>query len=320
MAGNRTPDKPPLEISPLATLREPRAASSRRFRAPPLSGRPPLGIDDEKTVPYLFSVRNMFSFGFWAIYPLWACTSRMGYKDGMPRKGFPFREYLGPSIALVASAAWFAAQQFLQFEPWWQKVPWGLITLGLIIFIAGNLYADLWNKDSQLRRWWRSKRCNFTIVAVSTNHTWDDAQRQGTERIEIWCLIRFLKRIDNPLLAVRVTSPLEIAEERRTTTLVINERLGEVLKDSEKRIILGTVGISRPVSHADQETARNQGRTLTPQPSKWGDNGSMIPGSKNLIEVSIDDHSYKIFAQIIAENREDMQRVFLLTEDEKTAL
>jgi len=46
----------------------------------------------------------------------------------------------------------------------------------------------------------------------------------------------------------------------------------------------------------------------------------MIPGSKNLIEVSIDDHSYKIFAQIIAENREDMQRVFLLTEDEKTAL
>lgn len=91
----------------------------------------------------------------------------------MQRYSFPIIKYLVPGALLLISGAWFAAQQHFQSQKWWADVPWGQISLLLVAFIIGTLYADICNKTSQLRRWWsyRNRICEFDVFSRAKNDT-----------------------------------------------------------------------------------------------------------------------------------------------------
>jgi hypothetical protein len=247
----------------------------------------------------------------------------------MQRKRFPFREYLwAPGVISSFGIAWFAAQQWLQAQPWWVAVPWPWIIFGLFFFLAGTLHADLWNKNSQLRRWWRDRHCVFEVMAVSTNHTWNDASRYNTERVEIWCSLKFIRPQKKAALTVRVTSPL--GSHNPQTNLIINKSLGDIPKDFQQRVVLGNISISSPLPPEEIERRKSSGQHLGARHNVWGEamglpdiaqgQTTMIPGSKNLIEISVGRQTYSIFATLLNETREDQTRIFFLTEDDETPL
>ena len=227
---------------------------------------------------------------------------------------FPYFQYLPLPLLTIA---WFAAQQWLQLQTWWVTVPWFYITGGVALFLAGMLWADLSNPGSRLLRWWRTQRCVFEVTAISTNHTWDDARREETERIEIWCLLRFLQNLDDPLLTIRAIGPLEVPAARQKTSVVLQERLGEVVKDATKRFSIGAVGVSRAVSQEDHAKAREEGRSMTPHPTRWASGSSIIPSSKNRVEITINNgHPFCSFVAFIDHSDDRLGRVLIIREDE----
>lgn len=196
------------------------------------------------------------------------------------------------------------------------------------MFLLGTLHADLWNKNSQLKRWWRDLCRIFDVSAVSTRHIWDDSARYNTERVEIWCSIKFLKATRGSKLTVRVTSPLGTANPQ--THLVINKSLGDVDRDFEYRFVIGSISIQGPLPQEEIERRTSNGMHLGARHDVWGDAPgtpdiaagqiTMIPGSKNLIEINIGRQTYRVFATLLNTQRVDQSRVFILTENDEIPL
>lgn len=87
---------------------------------------------------------------------------------------FPRAKYALPVLASVTpkGVAMWAAEQAASQEAWWGQVPWGWLSLIGLAWFSGTLYADIWNRDSQLRDWikWKLRIGEFSSPRI--RHDW----------------------------------------------------------------------------------------------------------------------------------------------------
>lgn len=226
------------------------------------------------------------------------------------RHPFPTWKYLAPGAPGVAAFGFFACEQFFQQRSWWPDVPWLAFFVAAAVFIAGAAYADLLNPRSSLREWWRDWRRPAEINAVYPDHTWDDANRQGTERVDIWAVLRLERCLPGGVIRVRAGI---LKDWEKNCRVVASKPLDGVAAQQEVRMRLGSVAIGG---------ARH---------SLWGEElGSKdLPPSKSSIlrgdskiEISIENgkgrqiQTYAIFVRRNDPARVDTAHICLLTEDE----
>lgn len=206
-------------------------------------------------------------------------------------------------------------------------MPWLTLLAAALAFWAWAIYGDVVNHNSDLRTWWRQRRRVFEVVAVPVVHTWDYRSPRDTERVEIRCILRFFQEALNPILNVRVTSPLGIQAAPARTRLIINRQLGQIVpQDAEYNILLGSIAITRPMPKEEREQLKLAGLETSARHNVWGETlgavdiaqgqTTMIPGSRNLIEISIGSHTYRILIQLIQQDLESLRHVCVITEDE----
>jgi hypothetical protein len=216
---------------------------------------------------------------------------------------FPLGNTVTPLGIVAAIVARFAGE-WITVADWWQNLPWVSIALLLAGVMIGQTWADLANLNSQLRRWWSYRARSFEITAIGRNRT-DVADN---ESIEIFCVLKFVRNLSNPLLTVRVVQLL--ARDQRRITVVHQERLGEVVKDKSLRLRLGTVSKALPGAKAAYHSI--WGSELPTAELKHGQL-SIVGGNKEIIEISVNRQVYKIYAEPIMNL--DL-RVILLAEDD----
>tara|TARA_R110000787_G_scaffold36855_6_gene93826 strand:- start:768 stop:1517 length:750 start_codon:yes stop_codon:yes gene_type:complete len=143
------------------------------------------------------------------------------------------------------------------------------------------------------------------------------AKRQSHDepkRIEIVCCIQFRRRIPDPLLCVRVTSPTNI--KKAETKVVIQRRLGEVTPGKEEQIVLASLMMPYPgwkPRHSTWGEELNDG-TLRPTDVPFGKGGDSV------VEIFVERQVYRVFVRTPKANVEADREIFLLTEDEVPSL
>jgi hypothetical protein len=216
---------------------------------------------------------------------------------------FPYLNLATPAGIVAAIFGKFIVE-WMSLSQWWQKLPWAAIVLLLMGVGIGQTWADLTNGNSQLLRWWRYRWRLFEIVSIGRDRT-DVA---GHESLELFCILKFVRNLANPLLTVRVVQSL--AQGRPRTTVVHQERLGEIVKDKNLRLRIGTVSKplpgTRPVYHSIW------GSELPTEKLKHGQL-PIVSGNREIIEISINRTLYKIYAEPIMVHD---YRVILIPEDD----
>lgn len=98
----------------------------------------------------------------------------------MARKvSFPWKEYAwAPGVGLALMSIWFAFQQWGQGQKWWNELPWLMTIGGIAIFVLGTVHADLWNENSQLRRWWADRQKVFDVTFHAASEVRDGIELQ----------------------------------------------------------------------------------------------------------------------------------------------
>ncbi|ABA04540.1 hypothetical protein Nwi_1279 [Nitrobacter winogradskyi Nb-255] len=183
----------------------------------------------------------------------------------MRKSQFPFREYLPvPGLILLFGAAWFCSQQWLQFRPWWVDVPWIAILATIAAFGLGTFYADLYNDNSQLRRWWADRRRVFNVVF----HPASDV-KDGYEVQTPYFSVRFIGPVTGHSLELVLYEHLQWSFNKPAQLLL---RV-DAVKFSEGEHVRVPIATIAQAAHG---------------PHFWGDgtaNKSPIPGTGNLVEV-----------------------------------
>ena len=179
----------------------------------------------------------------------------------------------------------------------------------LVGIFAGLLINDVLNSRSWLRHNWRVWRRLFDVETTHAGH-----HQSSPEHIELVCLLRFRKTVKDAQLTVSIVTPSPTREDERR---ISHSEVIDVIKDSRKRLMLGSIAITRAGdSHACHsvwgegvgETNLNLGRP------------SIIGLSRVVIEVKVNHQIYRIYAHILDPNREESSRVYLLSEDQFPAL
>ena len=232
---------------------------------------------------------------------------------------FPRLEFLiGPTGAVAPQATKYLMEQHFQQSDFWKDLPFGWVSLLFLSFWLGTVVKELRDPKSWIRHNILEFRKVFDVESVSTTHKWDDADRWGTERVEVWCSIKFLKDLDDPSLTLRVTSWL--GSQSATTHLIFNESMGQIKRDQVKRIVLGSLA----VTNATPPERRSE--SIGARHSIWGpvigtptlhEGQVTIASGRSMIDLTIASQSYRVFADVLDHSREDSRRIYLVTEDSK---
>jgi hypothetical protein len=160
----------------------------------------------------------------------------------------------------------------------------------------------MFNQKSKLRRWLWQWFDNFEITALFARH-----EMESPERVEIWCIIRTLRYLRRPLFTIKVT-PLHQGLESQ---IIRQERLGELAKDTEMRLVIGSIMIPSP--------------GWTPRHSVWGEQYGVVkhnPGlrtmvgkSRNLIEITLGNDKQSFYLEL-RESDNKAASVVLMREEE----
>ena len=179
----------------------------------------------------------------------------------------------------------------------------------LIGIIIGSLINDVLNPRSWLRQNWRLWRSLFDVVTVHAGHC-----QSPPEHIELICLIKFRKTLENALFTVRVITPYPTRED--DIKITHSESL-DLVKNSLKNIRLGSLAITnRGDSYACHSV---WGGKIGGKDLEQGQH-SIIGQSRVIIEVSVNHQTYRIYAHILDSNRKESASVYLLTQDQFPSL
>jgi hypothetical protein len=216
------------------------------------------------------------------------------------QKSLPFKEYLpAPGLASLVGATWFASQQWLQFQTWWAHVPWLVIIVACLAFTAGTFYADLWNENSQLRRWWGDRRRVFEVIFHPASEV-----RDGVDLNTPYFALKFLGPIRDYAIELMLYEHIQFSIIRTPILL--------------RRI--------EPANYSEGEQLKVP-IAIIPRagggPAFWGDGAqkkSITTGSGNLVEIRAVKNSrvkqrYSVFISCGEFRAETANQFFYLQED-----
>ncbi len=129
------------------------------------------------------------------------------------------------------------------------------------------------------------------------------------ERVDIYCFLKFRKDIRDQLLTVRVILTLSFKDDE--ARVVYQERIS-VAAGTEKRLRIGSISIARP---GDPYARHDLWGAEIGEKDVRDANLMMCPYSRNIVEISLPGQTYRVFAQLLNESREEQRRVYLLPEE-----
>lgn len=206
---------------------------------------------------------------------------------------------------MIATVVLNSTVEGLSLQGWWTDVPFLHIAVSIAIFWMGMTVADIWNRKSQLRLWWREFVRPYDVFGIGRNRI----DYEDNEILELFCSLRFKKNLINPLLTVRIHQLR--AQDRIETRIVHEQRLGEVQKDKVMRLRLGSVCKALPGATAAFHSIWGSD---APSSSLREGQLSIMGGNQEVIEVSVNNHPFVILAEPIMNH--DF-RVMLHAEDDR---
>jgi len=219
---------------------------------------------------------------------------------------WPTIRILGLFVPAPAILAWSFIKEDMAASPWWQHLPFRWMALTTLAYAVGSLLSEFANPTSDTANIWRQWRKVFEMLSASATYQTD----QDAERIAIVCQLKFIREVKNSQLTVRVVTGLP---GRPSLRQIICQEAITAPKDSTKRLVVGSL----PITRAGAPFARHA--VWGPQlPGRDIASGqiTMIPGARNIIEVSVGPQVYRIYVQALDTSREDSTHLYLLREDE----
>lgn len=143
--------------------------------------------------------------------------------------------YAIPGFSTLLLLLVWQGEQFLSqlFGESWPQIPWGLLLLLTAAVLVGMAYADFCMPTSDLRRWLRDEarlfEVNHTVLAHKSS--------EGNACYQVECSLRFTSSIKNVSISVKVDQYVHV-ENARTSFVILNEEIGEVVKDLHKNIVV----------------------------------------------------------------------------------
>lgn len=145
----------------------------------------------------------------------------------------PTATYLPALVGVVAQPVAWLGENYLQLQPWWPKMPWGLVSALSLAFMFGLLAQDLYNRDSWARQLWRSVNQLFDHAAC----WWEQPSNEPARR-EAYSRLIFTRDLKNAELRLWGYDNGNMAPK------LIESRVGQTyLKGADLRVILATVPI-----------------------------------------------------------------------------
>jgi hypothetical protein len=219
---------------------------------------------------------------------------------------WPKKSVLGLFVPTPAILAWSFIKEDMTGTQWWHHLPFFWIIITTSAYAAGWLVNELVYPTSNMRHNWREWRKVFEVQSANTRHLVD----QDAERIGIICQLKFRKDVKDARLTVRVVTGLPGRPSLRQ--IVLQESISAA-KDSTKALTVGSLPITRPGAPFARHAvwgSQLPGRDIEPGQI------TMIPGARNIIEVSVGPQAYRIYVQALDSSREESTRLYLLREDE----
>jgi hypothetical protein len=126
----------------------------------------------------------------------------------------PTFRYLVTGLGSLAKPAAWIVEQWFSTATWWGKVPWGYISLGFLLFFAGQLLADWRNRNSWLRSSWEHFRRLFDVEKIE----YPPSKLDNLQCVLLQITLRFVKDIPNAKLLVHVFEDVKQRKARERFT------------------------------------------------------------------------------------------------------
>lgn len=219
---------------------------------------------------------------------------------------WPTKRILGLFVPAPVILAWSFIKEDMTATQWWHHLPFLWMAVTTLAYAVGWLVSEFANPKSDTAYDWRQWRKVFEMLSANTTHRLD----QDAERIDIVCRLKFIREVKDARLTVRVVTGLPARPSLRQ--IVFQERI-TTPKDSTRVLVVGSLPITRPGAPFARHAVWGPhlpGRDIGPGQI------TMIPGARNIVEVSVGPQAYRIYVQALDPNPEDATRLYLLREDE----
>jgi hypothetical protein len=219
---------------------------------------------------------------------------------------WPKKSILGLFVPAPVILAWSFVKEDMTATQWWHHLPFLWMALTTLAYGVGWLASELANPVSDMRHNWREWRKVFEMLSANASHRLD----QDAERIDIVCQVKFTREVKDARLTVRVVTGLPGRPSLRQ--IVFQEPISAP-KDSTRVLVVGSLAITRPGAPFARHAVwgpQLPGRDIAPGQI------TMIPGARNIVEISVGPQAYRIYAQALDPTREESTRIYLLRENE----
>ena len=209
---------------------------------------------------------------------------------------------------------WLVSEYWLTNSAFWQTIPFGQITIGVLLFWAGVVAQDLYSQDSWVRRKWAALRQMFVVESVVAQHRTDPSK----EYLVLALTVRMTRNVREASFVMRVHEGVNHAHVDRV--FVLESSKMDIVKDQSKRRALAIIPLKR-----------HDGAPLGYQ--VWGDKfresgdvsgRSILVGSDNVVEIEMRKRwrrqTERLFIASLHGNSHEFGKVFVVTSDHRTGL
>lgn len=200
----------------------------------------------------------------------------------------PTATYFLGLLGLAIQPALWAGENLGQLQPWWPKMPWGLVTAASAGLVVGLIVQDLYNDNSWLRRWWAAR----SRIVVLTECWYDEVGPNDSRMSEGYATLTFAR--DARALELRLWGLLPNGQ---TPHLLLHETCVVAVRRATRRLVIARV----PIHRTDVHTTLGQGLQVNTDEPK-----------RVILELHAGWRRQRIVFDVIFRPKSDQGRVELL--------